>query len=130
MIRSAFAVLAGYVVMVVIVVIGTMAAVRLILHQPISAMPTPGVGPPSAPYLRANLVVSALAAFLGGWVTAAIATYNPLQHGVALAALMVVMSLVSMRQARGSQPRWYQLVLLTVMPLVCLLGAWLSAGTS
>ena len=40
--------------------------------------------------------------------------------------LMVLMSVTSMRQARDLQPRWYQLTLMTVMPVIALLGAWIG----
>jgi hypothetical protein len=75
-------------------------------------------------YLIVNLICSAVAAFVGGAVTARIAFAAPLAHGVALAGLMVAMSIVSIRQAAGRQPRWYQMTLMTAMPTIAIAGAW------
>jgi hypothetical protein len=69
------------------------------------------------------LVASAFAALVGGYTTATIAGHAYLAHGLGLAALMFVMSLVSMRQAGTSQPRWYQLSLAIVMPAIAVGGA-------
>ena len=57
-------------------------------------------------------------------MTARLAPAAPVRHGGALAALMCVMSVLSARQARGMQPRWYQLSLATAMPVIAIIGAW------
>jgi hypothetical protein len=128
MLHSVLAVLAGFAVMAVLVMATTMLAVRLVLHKPLAAMQSPAPGPLPAAYLGTNLAASALAALAGGYTTGAVAVNAPLAHGAALAALMVVMSVASMRQAGTAQPRWYQLVLATVMPLLALGGAALGSG--
>jgi hypothetical protein len=123
--RSALAVVAGFVVMAAIVMITTVLAFRLVLHQPLAAMRAAGSGPPSNKYLATNLAGSALAALIGGYTAAAIAGHAALAHGTGLAAVMLVMSAISMRQAGRTQPRWYQWVLLTVMPVLAIAGAGL-----
>ena len=125
MLHSVLAVLAGYVTMVIIVIIGTMLAVRFILRRPPAELHASDSPPMPSAYLTANLLISGLAALAGGCVTASIAAASPLGHGIALAALMGIMSLLSMKQAGDSQPRWYQIVLATVMPALAVLGAWL-----
>jgi len=125
MLHSALAVLAGYATMVVIVILGTVLAVRFVLRRPLADMRNPNMAPLPRAYLTANLVASGVAALAGGCVTASIAAASPVRTGLALAVVMALMSLVSMRQAGASQPRWYQLVLATVMPAIAVLGAWL-----
>ena len=130
MLRSALAVLAGFVAMALLVTISTALAVRLILHGPISTMRASAPGTLSPAYLATNLAASGIAALVGGYTTAAIAQHDRIAHGLGLAALMVVMSVVSMRQAGSAQPRWYRVVLATVMPAVAVGGAALSGAVT
>lgn len=111
MLHSILAVLGGFAAMAVIVIASTAAAARIF---------------PPRTYLAVNLGCSALAAFLGGFITARIAPDKPFFHGIGLAALMCAMAIVSARQAGDRQPKWYQLVLCTVMPGIALIGAYLS----
>lgn len=127
MLNSIFAVLGGFVAMAIIVMVTTALAAQVLVPGGIRAMTTPNAPLPRA-YLTANLACSTLAALVGGALTARIAHSAPLYHGLALAALMVGMSMVSMRQAGDRQPRWYQMTLLTLMPLLATIGAWI-AGT-
>jgi hypothetical protein len=113
--------------MAILVMITTAIAASTLVPGGMRAMTTPGQPLPKA-YLTVNLVCSALAALLGGVVTARLATTAPLPHGAALAAVMVVMGLASARQAGGQQPRWYQLVLTWAMPVLALLGAWVGGA--
>ena len=128
MLNSVVAVLAGYIVLAVIVMLGTALAVRAILRQLPSALRAPAPGYLTTAYLAANLAASALAAVAAGFVTAAIAGHARLSHGLALAGVMVVLSLLSMQQAGASEPRWYQLVLATVMPAIAVGGAFLCGA--
>jgi hypothetical protein len=125
MIRSLIAVLAGFAVMALVVMVSTVVAARLLLGRSLAEMHTPPSGSPSRAYLTANLAGSALAALLGGYTAAAIAGQAQLAHGVGLAAVMAIMAVISMRQAGTAQPRWYQLVLATVMPGLAIAGAGL-----
>ena len=125
--RSVLAVVAGFLVMAVIVMIGTAVAARVILRQPLSTIRTGSSEPLPLEYLAANLSASAIAALCGGFLTAAIAGRSPLAHGLALAVVIVLMSILSMKQAGASQPRWYQLTLATAMPALALTGAFIRA---
>lgn len=125
MLHSFLAVLGGFAAMAVLVMVTTALAAALMVPGGMRATATPGTPLPRT-YLVTNLGCSAAAAFLGGALTARIAGHDPLVHGGALAMLMVLMSVASMRQARGLQPRWYQLTLMTVMPVIALLGAWIG----
>jgi peptidoglycan/LPS O-acetylase OafA/YrhL len=116
--RSFLAVFLGYLVMAIVVVLLTVVAVQT-MHLK-SGQPTPG-------YLAVNVVYSLLAAAVGGWVTGRLGRPLSLQHGYALAAVMVVMGVLSYRHYTGSQPRWYQGVLV-VLPAGCALVAAGLAG--
>ena len=129
MLHSLLAVLAGFAAMAVLVILSTAIAATLLVPGGMSATAT-GAGSLPRAYLMVNLGCSALAAFVGGAVTARIASGSPLWHGAALAAVMVAMSILSARQARGTQPRWYQLTLMTAMPAVALVGAWVMSTWS
>lgn len=124
MLHGVLVVLASFVAMVAVVVVTTALAARLFL-----ARGAPGSPPAlTSAYLAANLACSAGAALLGGWLAAHFAATSPQLHVATLAALMVFMSLGSMRQSiAAGQPRWYAMVLLVVMPLVVLVGGRLGA---
>ena len=74
-------------------------------------------------YMTANLAYSAVAAILGGFITAWIAGYRELRHASVLGMLMIMMSFVSMRMQGEQQPGWYEVVIGGVGPIAALLGA-------
>lgn len=125
MLRSILAVLGGFATMAFLVMATTALAAAALIPGGMKTMMTPGVPLPQR-YLTANIVCSAIAAFLGGFVTVRLAPDKPFFHAIALALLMGAMALLSARQAGDRQPRWYPLVLGTVMPLVALTGACIS----
>jgi hypothetical protein len=73
-------------------------------------------------YAFVNLSYSFLAAAAGGYVTAWIASGNPLVNALVLALVVLAMSALSAMQSRGKQPIWYALTLVAVMPLGVLAG--------
>ena len=123
MLQSLLAVIGGFAAMAVLVMISTAIAATMLLPGGVASMATP-TAPLSTRYLATNLGCSGVAALTGGMLTARLAPTAPAGHGVALAALMLVMSFVSMRQAKDRQPRWYQVTLMTLMPAVAIAGAW------
>jgi len=125
MLASILAVLGGFAAMALLVMVTTAVAAATLIPGGMKGMATPGAPLPRA-YLTANLACSALAAFLGGFITARLAPDRPFFHAVALAALMCVMGILSARQAAGRQPAWYPWVLCTVMPAIALIGAYIS----
>ena len=122
MIASVLAVLAGFALMVVVVMLTTPMLAKVFLR---GTMP----GALTTSYLVSNLSMAALAALGGGYLTSRLAPHAPMAHGAALAALMLLMSLASMRQSLGSEPRWYAVTLATLMPALTLGGAWLCSRT-
>ncbi len=127
MLHSVLAVVAGYVAMAILVMFTTAIAVRFVLHQPLAALRSPQTHQLSPAYLVANVTGSAIAALVGGAVTAAVAAGHRVAHGLALAVFMLLMALVSMRQMGSAQPRWYRAALVSVMPALAVGGAALWA---
>jgi hypothetical protein len=81
--------------------------------------------PPTHEYLAVNISYNLLAALTGGYLAARIAGRAPLRHAVALAALSVGMTIVSVLAADQEQPRWYRVFLVVVIPAVIVAGGWL-----
>ena len=85
------------------------------------AVDTPA--PPTS-YLAGNIILSLLAALVGGWVTARIAERAASGHLIALCVVIVVMGFVSARMPGSErQPAWYRFAI----PLVGVVGVALSS---
>ena len=128
MLRSVGSVVAGYAVMVVLVMLGTFALAAALIPGGMGAMrermksgqPMPA---PSATYLASNLALSLAAAVVGGWVTLRLAQRAPAGHLGALCVVLVVMGVVSARMPGSElQPGWYRFAI----PLVGIAGVGLS----
>jgi hypothetical protein len=74
-----------------------------------------------------NLIYSSLFAAYGGYVCAVIAKQNRMKHGLILAGLVFVLSLVSVYIDRGQQPLWYQAMLVLLGAPATAIGAWARA---
>jgi hypothetical protein len=116
--RSILAVIAGFVAMSFVVIVLTLLSVK--------SMGLKG-GHPTAGYLVINVVFSFLAAAAGGFVTALVAAVKPVEHAYVLACVMLVMGALSYARYRGTQPGWYQLMLVLVPPLCAIAGAAICA---
>ena len=108
-IRSTFAVLAGYATMAVMVSGTTAALARLWSSSPEDEdQPTPA-------YTAMNLAYSSLFAATGGYVTSALSQRSPMGHAAALAVMVLVLGAVyPVQSTGGKQPDWY-LALLPVL---------------
>jgi len=120
-VRSVIAVLAGYAAMAAVVVALTVIVKR------ISPAWAGSEATPNAPYAYTNLMYSFGAAMIGGYVAAVIGSHAPLAHACALAAVVLLLSIVSAVQIGDRQPRWYQLSLAIIGPLGAVIGGWLRA---
>jgi hypothetical protein len=118
LLRSFFAVMVGFMVMMLTVVVLTLIFVKTMGQH--SGHPTPA-------YLAVNVVYSLLAASIGGFATAAVAKVKPVRHGAALAAVMFVLSVLSYLHDTGGQPVWYRGMLMIVPSLCAVAGAALYA---
>ena len=115
--RSFVAVIAGFLTMMVIVVVLTLLAVK-VMHMP--------QGKPTAGYLAVNTVYSLVAASAGGWVTGRLGRPRSLQHGYVLGVVMAMMGVLSYLHYSGVQPLWYQLVMIVLPSFGAVVGAGLA----
>ena len=116
--RSVIAVIAGFLTLNFIVIVLTLIAVST-MHLK-SGHPTPA-------YLVLNVVYSFFAAAAAGFVAALIAGRKPLQHAASLAAIMLAFGIFSYYKYAGTQPLWYQLMMMIVPPLCVLAGGAIIA---
>jgi hypothetical protein len=121
--RSAWAVLAGYLLLSVLIM--------LLLILCMLAVPAWRDTVTSA-YLVVNILLSIFSAACGGWLTARLALSRPLLHGLILGLLTLLFGIIYALSApamEGTQPvppAWYgPSVALLSLPSV-LLGAWLQ----
>ncbi len=128
MVQSVLAVLIGFVVMAVLVMMTTALAMRFVLRVPLSAMRGGTTMALSPAYLATNVAASGIAAVVGGYTAGVFAHHDRIAHGIALAAVMVVMSLVSKKHSGAAQPGWYRVLLVTVMPALAVSGAALCGA--
>lgn len=119
--RSFFAVMVGYMVMMVVVIALTLIFVKTMGLK--TGNPTPG-------YLLINVVYSFLAAAIGGWVTGRVAEVKPMVAAGALAILMAITGFLSYQHYTGQQPHWYQLMMMFAPSLCALGGAAIYARNS
>lgn len=117
--HDVWALLAGFAVMTAIVFAFTGLIAKL----------APGfVGPrgrPQGAYILLNLVCSFAAAVAGGYVTAWLATGNPLPKVLMLAIVVLAISAISALEARDRQPVAYQLGIAVLAAAGVILGGWL-----
>jgi hypothetical protein len=109
--RSVVAVLAGFVVFLAIVRMMTGFAATL------------EAGGTVMNFLLVSVSWTVAGAALAGYITARLAASHEFPHAAALGLLMVVMSLVSMRQQGIAQPGWYQTTIAGCGPISAMIGA-------
>jgi NADH:ubiquinone oxidoreductase subunit 6 (subunit J) len=116
MLHAFLALLSGFAVIAIIVVLATALLARTV-PQWVGTEGNPRPG-----YAFVNLGYSFLAAAAGGYVTAWVSAANPLIHVLVLAIVVLAMGALSALQSRGKQPIWYSLTLLALMPVGVLAG--------
>jgi putative membrane protein (TIGR04086 family) len=114
LLRSVFAVIFGYVVMIVTSIPMTLIAVKMFRMRS---------GQPTAAYFVYNVVANLFAAFIGGVVTGRIALEKRQRHGLVLGLLIGMMAAISYRHYAGPQPPWYQAMLIVLPPLFAVFGS-------
>ncbi len=74
-------------------------------------------------YFLLSATCIAAASLFGGLATALAADGHELAHAAGLGFAMIVMSVVSMRQAGEARPGWYETSIAACGPMAALLGA-------
>jgi hypothetical protein len=132
LLRSVAAVAAGYGVMSLAVIGGSILAASLFI--PADLRTGVGVGPLTevpAAYLAANLVTGALGAVIGGWLTARIAAFAPFTHAAVLAAMVAALTIAwEATMPRSSVPGWYAIVIGVIGVAGVLAGGKLRAAAA
>jgi hypothetical protein len=116
MLHTFLALLAGFATMAIVVALMTALLVRTVPEW------VGQQGSPKPGYTFVNLGYSFLAAAAGGYITAWLASGNPLVLILVLAIIVLAMGGLSALQSRGKQPIWYALALLVLMPLGVMAG--------
>ena len=102
MFRSLGGIILGFFTIVILVLVTTPVAVRLVLKDPSQR--------PTAPYLAVNLLFGLLSAAAGGWVAAHVAGRAPLLHASILGGIILALGVWTAAQGgavRAGQPIWY-----------------------
>ena len=111
MIRSIFAIVGGFVVVMAVVYAGTLAATELLHPGGLAA--AVNKPPEAAPdtYYAFLIVISLMGAVLGGWVTSRMAPDREMAHVFVFTALVSLISLSSVLgygETAHLQPVWYK----------------------
>ena len=113
MIRSIIALVGGFAIMVFLVFLLTIVA---------AAAFGVGDGRPGTAFVIASLMLSAVAAFTGGFATAALAPSRSFAHTFGLAVMVLAMGLSSLGHPQPGQPGWYPTAIAAIGPLLALIG--------
>jgi hypothetical protein len=135
--RSFLALLSGYATVVLIILVLTPLAARLLIPAEMLAAKPPQL---TNAYLASNFVYGFGAAVVGGWLTAMMAPRKPMAHAGALAAVLLAFAVIGMLGAMGEgaeaasvsgQPSWYGPGTAAMGIAGALVGGWLRArGTA
>ena len=116
MVRSIIALVGGYAIMVLVLVVLVAIAAWTF---PVSR------GAPSQPFLLASLVSSGLAAIAGGYSTATLAPVRPRAHAFGLGVMILATSISTVSHSTPGQPAWYAGAVVVIGPLFAILGGML-----
>jgi hypothetical protein len=131
MLRTVAAIAAGYGIMWLTVIGGSIAAASLFVPGGLRTLAVvPPAGLPVA-FLAANLAANALGAVLGGWLAARIAAFAPFGHAAVLAVFPATLAIGSAASApAGPQSGWYSIVVGMVGVAGVLAGGKLRAAAA
>ena len=128
--RSIIAVVAGFIVVMGVMMAGVAAATELIVPGGLFHAATGPREALPATYYAANVVVAAMGALLGGWVTARMAPAREMVHVLALTVLLILMSvpgILGYGPSHDVQPDWYKWSLPVFTVGAAILGGWLRS---
>lgn len=126
-VRTAIAILGGFLAMTVVVLAGTVGLSSQLVPDGMRGLSQDRGSLPAA-YLGANLVLSALAALLGGWVASRMDPQGRWRPVIGLTALVLLMSIANQAVPRGSTGApvpWYPWAIVLVGSLGAAVGGWL-----
>ena len=80
---------------------------------------------PTPLYLTCNLAWAVLAAGFAGYTAARVGRRSPLLHGLGVAVPLLLLSIFNLHKGLGNRHVVFVLGINLLVPVVCLLGAWL-----
>lgn len=125
-VRTGVAILAGFLSMIIVVVLGTALVAALFVPGGMAGMRDEALVLPAG-YLVANLIVSLLAAVAGGWVASRMDAPGRWLPVLGVAVLVFAMSLTNQavpRAGSGAELTWYPWALLVLGAGGALVGGW------
>lgn len=131
MLRSILSVLAGYAVIVIVVMVVTFVSIPFFtsVNEPQTNWGQTAVTLGSAWYAF-EIVYSAIAGFAGGIVTAIVARRSPVQHVFALAGLMLAMGVASLAFSRSFHPASHSIIVTVGGVAACCVGGYVISHRS
>lgn len=129
--KSFLAILSGYLLMALGIVLTTFLAVALFVPREMRSGTSVAL-PPS--YFAAHFVLSFLCAVAGGWLAARMAPRSPIGHAAALAGVIVIFALGQLFGLGGTsessevtEPQWYMPAITVTGIVGALLGGLVRA---
>ena len=125
-VRTAIAILCGFLAMTLVVVSGTVVASSSLLPEGMTALSRDAHLP--AAYLGANQLLTLVAALLGGWLASRLDPKAGWRPVIGVAVLVVIMSVANQAVPRGSTGApvpWYPWLLVVAGGIGTVLGGWL-----
>jgi hypothetical protein len=126
-VRTAIAILCGFLAMTLIVLSGTVVASSALVPAGMEGLKGPDASFPAA-YLAANQVINLLAAVLGGWLASRLDPAAGWRPVIGLTVLVVIMSVANQAVPRGSTGApvsWYPWLIVIAGTAGTALGGWL-----
>lgn len=80
--------------------------------------------PASSEFMAVTIAAGVIAAAIGGWVTAAIATHHRREHAGVLGVLIALGALISLLMRPGEGAIWTQVGAIFLMAPAAWLGSW------
>lgn len=126
-VRTAIAILCGFLAMTLIVLSGTVVASSAFLADGMKGMSSPDAPLPAA-YLGANQLLTLVASLLGGWIASRLDPKAGWRPVIGLLVLVFTMSVANQAVPRGSTGTpvsWYPWMLIAAGVAGTVLGGWL-----
>ncbi len=126
-VRTAVAILCGFLAMTLIVLSGTIVASTSLLADGMRSLERPDAALPAA-YLGANQLLTLVAAVLGGWLASRLDPRAGWRPVIGLTLLVIVMSVANQAVPRGSTGApvpWYPWLLIIAGTAGTIAGGWL-----
>lgn len=130
-VRTAVAILCGFLAMSIVVISGTVVATTLFITGGLETMSKADAPLPML-YLAANLGLSLAAALLGGWLASRLDPPGGWRPVIGTALLVLIMSVQNQavpRDSGGAPVPWYPWILLALGVVGTVAGGWLRLRT-